>query len=225
MSKSRRRSIAICYLCGVDLGKDRTKDHVPPSQFFPEAFRRTSGPQLVTLPAHRACNSEYQQDEEYVVATLAGFAANSPVGRLLWQDVRSKFSRDRGQSLLRMVASEFDKRPAGLVLPPRKIAKRFNSARIQRVMHKIARGLYFLENGALLPDSAPFVRLVLPGEDPPPEIAMILQEPERGAYPSVFAYRYKKFPAPDSLHVWAFWLWDSIACSVVSDAAQCEEAL
>lgn len=212
MTKERRRIQRTCYLCGVALGRDRTADHVPPRQFFPEAFRKCDSPQLVTLPVHSKCNAAFHRDEEYVVTTLAGFAAGTPAGRLLRQDIRTK-----SPGLVKRVLGEFDRRPAGLVLPPGKIAKRFDDARVHRVMLKIARGLYFLENCVVLPEDTPSrVRLVLPGEDPPPEVKVVLPEEERGLYPGIFAYRYKGFDLPERLHVWAFLFWDSVACSVVS---------
>lgn len=133
MSLGRRRLERICYLCGLRLGSDRTADHVPPKQVFPQAFRRT-GPQLVTLPAHRDCNEAFQRDEEYVVTTLAGFAAHSPAGRLLWRDIGSKSA-----GLVKRVLDEFDRRPGGLMLPPGKIVRRFDAGRVHRVMLKIAR--------------------------------------------------------------------------------------
>ena len=103
------------------------------------------------------------------------------------------------------------------MLPPGKIVRRFDAGRVHRVMLKIARGLYFLERGVPLPEQTPaLVRLILPGEEPPPEVRVLLPEPEQGRYPRVFAYRYKEFALPERFHVWAFLFWDSVACSVAT---------
>jgi hypothetical protein len=121
-----------------------------------------------------------------------------------------------------MVAGEFEKHPSGLALPPGKIAKRFAVRRVRRVMWKIARGLHFLDTGSVLPESTPaFVRLILPGEDPPAEVRAVLGEQERGRYPGVFAYRHRVFPEVDRLHVWTFLFWDSVACSVACHDPAC----
>jgi hypothetical protein len=214
---------ALCYLCGLPLGDDRTGDHVPPKQFFPAAFRRGAGPQLVTVPSHRSCNKAFQADEDYVVTTLAGFAyPRSEAGRLLWRDVNRNFARPEGQTIGHMILHEFEQRPSGLVLPPGKIAKRFDGKRVRRVMWKIARGLYFRENNRVLPEATPAsVRLVLPGEEPSAEIKAVLPEPEQGRYPAVFAYRHRRFDVGDGLHVWALWLWDAVACSVACHDPDC----
>jgi hypothetical protein len=215
--------VNVCYLCGLPLNGDRTNDHVPPKQFFPAEFRRGAGPQLLTLPSHVSCNKAFQGDEDYVVTTLAGFACErSEAGRLLWRDVNRNFGRSSGQTLGNMILREFEDRPSGLVLPPGKIAKRFDGTRLRRVMWKIARGLYFHENGRVLPESTPaFVRLVLPGEQPPAEMQAVLSEPEQGRYTAVFAYRHRLFDIDDGMHVWALWLWDCVACSVACHDPAC----
>ena len=90
-------------------------------------------------------------------------------------------------------------------------------------MWKVARGLYFLENRRILPEAMPaFVRLILPGEGPPPEVQAVLAEPEQGRYPGIFAYRHKMFPEVGRLHVWAFLFWGAVACSVTSHDPSCD---
>jgi hypothetical protein len=53
-----------CYLCGEKINKtDRTLDHIPPKQFFPSSIIKKGNIQLITLPAHKKCNEDYQNDE------------------------------------------------------------------------------------------------------------------------------------------------------------------
>ncbi len=219
-----KRRVEICYLCGGAMGKERSDDHVPPRQLFPEAFRKaTSKVQLDTLPVHPACNMGFQSDEDYFVTTLAGFAAGTASGSLAWRDVNRRFRRPQGVTLGRMVRREFEHRPGGIILPPGKIAKRFQWPRIDRVIWKIVRGLYFLEHESVLPDQTPrHSSLVLPGDQPPLPVVAVVSEPEKGRYPTVFAYRFKVFHEAGGLQLWAFFLWNCIGAWAAFHDPQCK---
>lgn len=64
------RRLRFCYLCGKPLGKDRTRDHVPPTSYV-------SG-RAAALPmrAHQACNQAWSVRDE-----RAGQLASTMIGR------------------------------------------------------------------------------------------------------------------------------------------------
>jgi hypothetical protein len=218
-----RATVTTCYLCGGPLDADRSDDHVPPKQFFPEGFRKASrAVQLDTVPVHPACNKAFQSDEDYFVTTLAGFAANTTAGSLAWRDVNRRFRRPQGVTLGRMVLREFEHRPSGIILPPGKIGKRFQRGRIDRVIWKVVRGLYFLEHRSILPARVPhYSSLVLPGDQPPKPVLAVVSQPEKGRYPTVFAYRFKVFTEAGGLQLWVLFLWDCIGCWVAFHDPEC----
>src|SRR6266446_2115746 len=61
-----RKAPDTSYLCGQSMGKDRTRDHVPPRSFFPESLRKLKNfSKLDGVSAHRDCNRAYMLDEQY----------------------------------------------------------------------------------------------------------------------------------------------------------------
>ena len=82
----------ICYLCGLDLLFNSSKDHVPPLQFFAKEIRKKHNlDKLVTLPAHRKCNTQYSSDEQYFVNTIIPLAAGSYSGKSLLHQILAGF--------------------------------------------------------------------------------------------------------------------------------------
>jgi hypothetical protein len=126
--------------------------------FAPKIRRKYNVSQLITLDAHQACNSAYQDDEDYFVRTLTPFARGSEAGNAIYAKVLGDFRTGKQVPLTKMVLEEFDPNPSGLLLPGGKVVKRFQGERLRRVAWKIVRGLHFYHNnearttfGALLP--------------------------------------------------------------------------
>jgi hypothetical protein len=77
MGQAKLRAPSHCYLCGKHLTAPINVDHVPPKLFFPEELRK--GLNLLTIPAHVACNEAWRMDEEYFIHTLLPFAERRAV--------------------------------------------------------------------------------------------------------------------------------------------------
>lgn len=135
----------LCYLCGELLDAEKTRDHIPPKQFFPKVFRHANTTdQLEWLPTHRDCNRSYQRDEEYFVHTFGlPAAAVTPSGHALGHDIRDRFRKGEQRPLVTIVMNEFEQRSN---------MKSFQSGRINRVAWKVVRGLHCLRTGELLPE-------------------------------------------------------------------------
>ena len=205
-------SNGICYLCGEPLHEAINRDHVPPQQFYADEILKLHSPNLLTIPVHKGCNSSYHFDEDYFVNTLMPFAVGSYSGNAFYSEVLTKFKRGKNKKLISRVLREFEQRPAGLILPPGKIVKRFDSERVHRVTLKIVRGLYFHHFRKFLPQElVDNLRIFfLPEQEPPPDFIAIANEPTHGQYPGVFDYRFATFPEANNFHYWALLLWDRI---------------
>ena len=204
----------ICYLCGKPLQEPINRDHVPPQQLYADEVRKRHSPNLLTIPVHEACNSSYQLDEDYFVSSLMPFAVDSYSGNAFYSEILRKYKLGERRSIVQLVQKilrEFEDRPAGLILPPGKIVKRFDGERLKRVTLKIVRGLYFHHFNKVLPqEQESSLRIVLPDQVPPKDFICIANEPTHGLYPGAFDYRFKIFPEVNNFHYWAFLLWDRI---------------
>ncbi len=77
MPKKKNR---ICYMCG---NPATSKEHVPPACLFPEkkdirtsAFRNN----LITVPSCDLHNSKKSNDDEFLMACIAGVVGNNVIG-------------------------------------------------------------------------------------------------------------------------------------------------
>jgi hypothetical protein len=193
-----------CYLCGDELCDPIDWDHVPPRQFYAPIIRKAHNPQLLTIPVHARCNKKFQLDEDYFTQTILPFAHGSYAGDALYARAMDNFKNNKNVGLARKVLKEFEPRPSGIVLPQHKVAKRFDSNRMSRVVWKIVRGLYYHHNNMILTeDLRRQITITLPPEAPPEHFLLFLglpDNPSLGQHQGVFAYRFQKFSDD---HYWA----------------------
>lgn len=212
-----------CYLCGKEIIDNKNDDHVPPRQFFASEIRRIHNPNLATLPTHRNCNSSYQMDEEYFVYSLAPLTMDSYSGSHIYHDMKRRFYEGKNVALVHKMLNEFDANPSGLILPGNKILKRFETRRISRVIWKVVRGLYYIENKLILPEEAKFRLFVTFPDDTPHKIFFLLSGSEtKGKYPGVFDYMYIKHTHNDTTwNIWGLLFWDSIIATILFHDVEC----
>jgi hypothetical protein len=224
----KKVAITICYLCGKPLCPPTNVDHPVMKQLFaPEIRQKHNVSQLITFDVHKACNTAYQSDEDYFVRSLMPFARGSEAGNAIYKKARHEFRTGKQVPLTKMVLSEFDPNPSGLVLPGGKVVKRFDGERLRRVAWKMVRGLHFHHTGEVLPENWPTVGVqIYAGETPPPSdvLCFVNIAQSRGLYPGVFDYKFEKFPEANNLHYWALLLWDRIIIRVAfhDPACACE---
>ena len=210
-----------CYLCGRLLSHQISKDHCPPRALFAKKIRQQYNlDRLITIPAHKDCNTSYMQDEEYFIATMIPFAPGSVAGDAIFKEFIAHSRKDRHKRrLAEKVLREFEPRPSGLYLPLDKVAKRQEGDRIKRIAWKIARGLYFSHfSGSILPESIHVgCTLTPPNQRPPEHFGYVAVDDTHGRYPGVFDYRFKNFEInPVKLNYWEFLLWDRVIITVYS---------
>lgn len=207
----------LCYLCGSQISTDWSADHVPPKQFFPDSIRaQVNLSQLITIPAHGACNKGFAKDEEYFTWTLGSIALMSPVGRALADDNARSFRAGKVVGLGLKTLREFDERPGGLHLPSGLVVKRVEGARLVRVVWKIVRGLYFVETSNVLSEATPRKIEIIEPVRAPHSLDNSVSEavkaqPGKGVYAGVFDYKYLDVAIEDlRLHAWGLLLWDQV---------------
>lgn len=114
----------ICYLCG--LSDPDSRDHVPARAIF---YPRLPD-DLMTAPAHRACQGAYNHDEAYFAAVL---------DEAVWQGHTAWMRRWAARP------GKSGRKPA---------PEAVDVARMETVIRKIVQGLHFRQTGRLLPRSA-----------------------------------------------------------------------
>lgn len=236
VARRSKAHITHCYLCGRPLlGRITSKDHCPPRFLAAPSIRQQHNLDgLLTLPVHRDCNGAYQHDEQYFKAAMVPMAPGSEAGDAVFDQFIADAKEDkRKQTLAEQILSEFETRPSGLHLPPGRVAKRQDGARITRVAWKIVRGLYFHHHGKILPDDIPVNwTLTPPGEQPPELFLLVSSLPDdetQGRYPGIFDYRFRVFDTKfGKLNYWAILYWDRVIMTVQFHdpwACQCEDCI
>ncbi len=207
----------ICYLCGGIILSAASRDHVPPQQLFAPALRKKYNlDQLTTLPTHLRCNDAFKLDEEYAVRVLATVVYDSPTARAVVEHGFSKVDRGQTVGLHHRILQSIHERPSGLILPRGGAVVRIEGERIQRVVWKIVRGLYFLERREVLPDATMHaVEVSEPANDSVSDLASLWNavrgQASEGPYQALFAHKH--FEATRNgltIHGWGTLWWDRL---------------
>lgn len=140
-----------CYLCGVRPAD--TKDHLFPSGLFNKPLSSN----LLTLPACRECTNALSSDEEqFRVFVASGMAFERKAGFRIWTErIRPdlKGGRPRLKPLIRSQVKMARVLSESGVLLGHTLILEVDREIINRVLRKIAKGLYFLDTGSVLPDN------------------------------------------------------------------------
>ena len=162
------RDSDICVICGQRSAT--TKEHIPPKGIFLERPE-----QFLTVPSCPQCNHDTKLDDEYFRQVLSA-ASFTDEGQAVWkQKVAVKFPETPAtQAGLRSQLIRFpvDAPGLGSVEVPALLAK---ANRINTVVDKMVRGLYWFHSANLLPPEIP----VQVGMLNVTELAEYFDDPER----------------------------------------------
>jgi hypothetical protein len=143
-----------CYICG-GLGPD-TREHVIPDCFFVEPRPEN----LLTLPAHRACNERLSVSDEYSRNILAWLGSEkSRVAQKLWEgkiDRSIKRNRALRSHIAAALVPKADKYSAGGIYLGSAPGIRIDTKRFYPTIEKIVRGLHRLRAGSPMPSDVTF---------------------------------------------------------------------
>ncbi len=207
-----------CFACGQPATGD---DHVPPKSFFPKQRDLPAGTvdvrrNLITVPAYDTHNSRFSKDDEVasLVILLTHRANQLGVQQFLSKGLRGIAGR-RG-----LVRAVFKRIEVYQLADGREIPiMEFDAARVDRVMDRVARGLFFhdfgrswecdlrlLADGAFMQDLSPsphrqFVRQLEP---------LFAHSPRKGSNPSVFWYDWVAGVKGDCSHLLRMCFYDGL---------------
>jgi hypothetical protein len=141
----------ICFICGKE-GSD-TVDHIPPKGIFHPKYRNNN---LITVPAHRNCNKKFEKDDEYFRdnIVLASCEVNKKAQELFDDKIIHAYQNKKAQGYRRMQVKQLNSvevhTPTGLYVKTLPI-KIFETKRIDAVISRICRGLYYHRFKFILP--------------------------------------------------------------------------
>jgi len=185
-----------CFNCGRPAD---TRDHVPPKGVFPRPRPTT----LITVPACKTCNELTKLQDEYfrwLVATVGD--ATPEAVKLIGQRILPRF-REK-PALLREImkgARQVDVYSPGGIWVGREPAFEYDRGRIQPVVEKTVKGLYFHEFGQRL-EMAVVKDFVLNPKIPEENIPAVAGLPLRDVAPGVFGYRFYCDPNEKRASLW-----------------------
>jgi hypothetical protein len=141
-----------CIYCKEEAGASR--DHVPPQNLFPRPLPST----LITVPSCEKCNKSFSKDDEYFRAMISmrkDIGENTEVKKVLPALYRS-LQRPEQRGFATSLAKSWRRSPlvtrSGIYIgtvPTYEV----DYSRLDRVLQRILKGLYFHEVGTPVPDS------------------------------------------------------------------------
>lgn len=215
MSEEQEWHPGLCFHCGE--AQRETRDHVIPKGWFLKP--RPSN--LPTVPSCRPCNESFQKDETLVRAYLVAYHTTNPAARKLFEEkVIRDFQRPEGRPLLkRIVRSTLlveVRTSSGLILGTA-IATQTERERVERVIEKIIRGLYYREIGERLSNDIPVEILDVSEIDNTEELKQI---PAWGSFGDVVRYKFGQVPDRPTRTIWYIQFFEGVTLQCCTD---CDE--
>jgi hypothetical protein len=140
--------LKVCTYCG---GREElTNDHIPPKNIFPKPLPEN----LITVPACKKCNKDFQKDEEYfrLKICLSQQTGNNSPARINRETIIRSLGRSEAMGFKNKIISDINiipfLKPKGVIGP--RLAYYVDLNRIFRVVEKTVKGLFFHETGQRL---------------------------------------------------------------------------
>ena len=154
----KKRVGQTCFLCDE---RAITGEHVPPKGFFPTSLRMNLN--LLRIPACFKHNNNSKLDDEYARTALAIGSPESTTGLQLFEERVISAALQGREGLLaainRQMKPVFYRHTSGILEP--RFSYELDKQRVQVVMDKIARGLFWHHTGSRVPNNycvSPYVR-------------------------------------------------------------------
>jgi len=212
--KQYRHDKGDCYLCGAPA---TTRDHIPPLGVFPEP-RPTD---LITVPACSICNHDRSLHDEYFRVVVAAGSRDSPQSiALLHQRIIPRMRKTPALivEFMRSV-QRVDVHSADGIYLGRAPAFSFDHPRIQAVIDKIVRGLFFKRTKRrLATDDVVEAFLYNPPIQTPMQEAITHLPLCTVGDGSVFSYRYCLPDAAESESYWFLMFYNDTSLFVTQTA-------
>jgi len=146
---AKKRKIRECVYCGK-VDKVST-DHIPPKNLFPSLKPNN----LITVPSCKECNEKASKDDEYFRLALSmrsDISYHPEVLKKLQRSLQKPEQQGFRASFLSSLAFVDSRTPSGIYLG-KTDAFRVDMKRVNNVIKRITRGLFYKEKGRRLPDN------------------------------------------------------------------------
>jgi hypothetical protein len=192
------RTAEECAYCGDC--RELTKDHVPPRSLFSKPR-----PALMTVPCCNPCNKGFQQDDEYFQLMVKAGIDTQKFPNEVADSIKAIKNLARPESLGFAISflEKYEPNPGRHYVDPK---------RIERVLHRIVRGLFYHDVGVRLLESLPF-RFVSINDSPKKAAAFrsviaSLEESPTTVGDGIFRYAFEQ-EVPFTLSMaWLFTFYD-----------------
>ena len=225
-SRGRLPADARCYLCGNPILPDEKwdRDHVPPKRVFALAVLQEHSPNLEWLYTHRACNRSYREDEEYFVVSFAGHVKTATATAVM-NDIHRGAAKGHLVGLIKDVLSRFGK----IIGPTGERTSTWDSARVERALWKIFRGIYALESSTFLPEQWIHPMWLVPPHTDPSTLEGLAWFPAvrdtqpLAKYGAVFDYKWIGWKTSENVrfHAMAMLFWDGLIVATIFHDPTC----
>jgi len=173
LGKRKKARVGTCVYCGRE--GPITDDHIPPKCIFPEILHKS----LLKIPSCTGCNNGSSKDDEYLrtiivlsARTHRDEALEQVTSRTVRSLVRAEASGFR-EGILTGLREMFAQNERGVFVPA--TFGRVDLTRLDRVITRIIKGLFYAENSYRLPDDYKVVNYSAAGLTQVPEgIALTL---------------------------------------------------
>lgn len=203
-----------CVFCGeLTTSANRSREHCIPQCLWPDALPQ----RMVTVPAHRTCNSNFATDDEFFrnfLVALEGADRHPAARKLIDGNVNTCYVKNPRimSNHLRNLSRRNVVSPGGLHLGTKPVFEVEND-RLHRVMDKICRGLFYAHSNRLLAQTHEVDWFHVMGEEKIRHADQMIRvmKPLADFGDTVFRYRhYFSEQNPDN-SAWLLIFYDSVA--------------
>ncbi|MGA2797059.1 MAG: hypothetical protein ABSE63_05750 [Thermoguttaceae bacterium] len=225
--------MSICCLCGKPIDSNAaipddalSMDHVPPKQFYPKELRRDRNLNLWLAPTHKHCNEDYRKDEEYFYHAMYGIVQKNSqqMGQTIFRDFARRTHKQQTPAMMRSILKTFTTvTSGGIHLPSGIVQFSVDQYRCQRVVIKIAQGLFYLDRCIHMPrENCKDIRICLEESDVPELYSLSWQGADsKMVCGDVFSYRQFEI---ETLHLFSLLFWESLMfCCAFEDPLKCDD--
>jgi len=190
-----KHNTKLCIYCGKEADTD---EHIPPKNLFPPGYRDD----LISVPACDSCNKSYTLDDEYFRDVLARWekVINQPSSQYIQKNFLASLKKPQQRGKLIQLYDSLttvDVTTKAGIFVSRKPGYRVDLDRIECIIRKIVRGLFYVHENKFLLEDDIVIRGPMLQNCPPDKIVpwceMLLQESCHQTGKGIFQYRYKVF--------------------------------
>lgn len=192
-----------CVYCGAVA---TTRDHLPTRNLFPD----TKLVQFLKIPACLSCNNGLSKDELFFRDLVAALGLETSISAKLLFNSKIRSSVQRNPSVAKRIFSMMDlvdlMSPGGIILDTKtKVTiQKEEKERIDRVVTKYAKGLFYHHFGQPMPKDHSIRITILPGKllsEKAEVLSIVKTIPPVRKFLDVFAYGYATVPETKNV-VW-----------------------